>query len=194
MKSVQKAGNLAKQLLTFGRKQAMQNETVDINSLIIDLETILRKLAGQSISFSIVLDPEIKPIEADPGQIEQVIVNLVVNALDAMPSGGQLTIETKKTHLDEAYCREQHGAVPGNYAMIAVSDKGYGMNSDTLSRVFEPFFTTKEKGSGTGLGLSTAFGSVKQHGGHLTVVSRLNHGTTFRVYLPQELHHESMLR
>ena len=183
-KAVQRASSLTHQLLAFSRKQVLAPKVLDLNAAINDLGRMLPRLVGEDVDLVIVPSLERIRTKADPSQLEQVIMNLAVNARDAMPSGGRLTIETSVVEFDQEYARLHPPAGPGRYAMLAVTDTGAGMDAETQSHIFEPFFTTKEKGKGTGLGLSTVYGIVKQSGGYVWVYSELGRGTTFKVYLP----------
>jgi PAS domain S-box-containing protein len=181
----ERASTLVRQLLAFSRRQVLQPKLLDLNSIMMGLDKLLRRLMDEDITMSTIPGKNIGTIKADPGQMEQVIMNLVVNARDAMPNGGRLTVETANVDLDAAYASDHATVKPGRYVMLAVSDTGTGMSPETVAHIFEPFYTTKESGHGTGLGLSTVYGIVKQSGGYIWVYSELKRGSSFKVYLPR---------
>ena len=184
VKAGHRARDIVRQLLAFSRKQTLEFKTVDLNKIISDFFSLLRRTIREDISIDTILSPSIPFIDADPGQIEQVIMNLAVNAQDAMPKGGRLTIETSPVDLDDDYTAKHEAVHPGRYVMLAVSDVGHGMDPKTLERIFDPFFTTKKKGRGSGFGLATVYGIVKQHNGNIWAYSEPQRGSTFKVYFP----------
>jgi len=185
-KAADRASGLTRQLLAFSRRQFVAAKVLDLNALVANMDGMLRRLIGEDIiELNTELDSTVGAIKADPGQVEQVIMNLVVNARDAMPKGGRLTVETRNVTIEDEVRLDAVGVAPGSYVLLAVRDNGHGMDAETRSHIFEPFFTTKEKGKGTGLGLSTVYGIVKQSGGSVTLESVPGRGTTFRIYFPR---------
>jgi signal transduction histidine kinase/ActR/RegA family two-component response regulator len=184
LKATERGASLTRQLLAFSRQQVLDPRVINIQQHIKGIEGLLRRVLGEDVQLTVDAGSSASHLRADPAQLEQVIMNLVVNARDAMPAGGNLTIEISRAQLDTDYCKHAPDTRPGNYVCIAITDTGCGMSPEVLSRVFEPFFTTKESGKGTGLGLATVYGIVKQSGGNITVYSEVGHGTTFKVYLP----------
>jgi PAS domain S-box-containing protein len=184
-RAARRAAGLTKQLLAFSRRQVLETKVLNVNDTVVGLEKMIARLVSADVTLTTVPATDLWNVKADPAQVEQILMNLAVNARDAMPKGGRLTIETANVELDEDYARVHQGARAGEYVLIAVSDTGTGMDKETQAHIFEPFFTTKEKGRGTGLGLATVFGIVQQSGGHVWVYSEPGQGTTFKVYLPR---------
>ena len=182
--AVESAANLTRQLLTFSRQQVIAPKVLILNDIVVRVRNMLQRLLGEDLTLVTRLEPNLKRVRIDAGQAEQILINLAVNARDAMPNGGKLTIESNNVELDANYCRDHAHATPGQYVMLAVSDNGTGMSPETKTNIFVPFFTTKEHGRGTGLGLSIVYGAVRQNDGIIDVYSELGHGTTFKIYLP----------
>ena len=183
--AAERAVTLVRQLLAFSRKQVLKPKVLDLNSIVLNMDKMVRRLMSETIEMRTRVEKNLGAVRADPGQIEQVILNLIVNARDAMPNGGKLWIETGNVELGSAVAQDQGPIKPGPYVMLGITDTGVGISAETLPHIFEPFYTTKESGRGTGLGLSTVYGIVKQSGGHISVNSELGKGTTFKVYLPR---------
>ena len=185
MHGAQRAATLTKRLLAFSRQQPLTPSPIDVNRLMNGLSDFLQRALGEEISLEVVGSGGVWPVEADASELKSALVNLAVNARDAMPAGGKLTVETSNSYLDEAYCRQHADVKPGQYVQISVSDSGTGMADEVLRRAFEPFYTTKPAGHGTGLGLSQVYGFVKQSGGHVKIYSELGEGSTVKIYLPR---------
>jgi PAS domain S-box-containing protein len=183
-KAADSATSLTRQLLTFSRKQVIDPRVINLNDVLTHVRKLLARLIGEDVSLEHFVEPELASVRFDPGQVEQILINLAVNARDAMPDGGRLTLETANVDLDEEYVKSHPYVTAGPYVMLAVSDTGAGMTDAVRANLFEPFFTTKEAGRGTGLGLAMVYGAVKQNGGQIEVYSELGHGTTFKIYLP----------
>jgi CheY-like chemotaxis protein len=179
-----RAAMLTKQLLTFGREQERSPQELDLNAILSSLSKLLARLLGENIEFRLFPGKDLSRIKADPVQLEQILLNMANNARDAMPKGGRFTLETTNVHLDDFYLEKHPSVLPGDYVLLTISDTGHGIPPEHLAHIFEPFFTTKEPGKGTGLGLATVYGIVKQSAGHIWVYSERDLGTTFKIYLP----------
>jgi PAS domain S-box-containing protein len=190
IRAVERAAALTHRLLAFSRRQPLDPKPIEMNRVVIGMSDLLGRSLGEHVQIQIVLSGGLWPTSADPNQLENAILNLAVNARDAMPSGGKLTIETANSYLDEAYAKAHEEVTPGEYVMLAVSDTGHGMTQEVMSKAIEPFFTTKKFGEGTGLGLSQVYGFVKQSGGHFKIYSEIGEGTTVRMYFPRSIVHE----
>lgn len=193
LQAADRAATLTRQLLAFSRRQVLQPQVLNVNDVLINLQKILSRVLGEDVEVQFFLEPVLAPVVVDPGQLEQVIMNLVVNARDAMPEGGLLTIETTNARIDEAFAVTHFDAVPGDYVKISISDTGSGMTPEVIARIFEPFFSTKDRDRGTGLGLATSYGIIRQSGGYIGVYSEPGRGSTFKVFLPRATeveHHE----
>jgi two-component system cell cycle sensor histidine kinase/response regulator CckA len=186
LKSTSNGSNLTRQLLAFSRRQVLSPKIIDLNHAVREMEQMLQRLIGEDVELTTYFQHDLRPIKADPGQVEQILMNLSLNARDAMSKGGKLTIESSNVVLDETYAANHFEVSAGDYVLLAVTDSGIGMEEELLSHIFEPFFTTKEEGKGTGLGLATVYGIVRQSGGHISVYSQPGHGTTFRIYFPSQ--------
>jgi signal transduction histidine kinase len=184
LRGAKRAETLTQRLLPFARQQPLDPKPIDVNRLVTGMSDLLRRSIGEEIAVETVLAGGLWRVQADPNQLEVAILNLAVNARDAMPNGGKLSIETGNAHLDEAYVATQVEVIPGQYVALAITDTGVGMTREVIARAFEPFFTTKDVGHGTGLGLSQVYGFVKQSGGHVKIYSEVGQGTTVKIYLP----------
>jgi CheY-like chemotaxis protein len=185
LKAIGSAANLTQQLLAFSRKQIIEPKVIDLNDVLSGMRQMLSRLIGEDVELIITPGHRLGRVKVDPGQIEQIVINLSANARDAMPNGGKLMIETANVVLDTEHCKHHRGVLPGEYVSLSISDTGVGMTREVLEQIFEPFFTTKAIGKGTGLGLAMVYGAVKQNGGTIGVYSEPGHGTTLRIYLPR---------
>jgi PAS domain S-box-containing protein len=183
--AARRAADLTSQLLAFARKQIIEPQALNLNTLLMDMDRLLRRVIGEDVELEVHLAPELGFVKADHGQIEQVLINMAVNGRDAMPDGGKLTVETRNIALDPSFAEQHIGLESGAYVLLVISDTGVGMDAETQRQVFEPFFTTKERGRGTGLGLATCYGIIKQHGGSIVLYSEVGLGSTFKIYLPR---------